>query len=55
MSQTTSVIKKVAGTILYMHQTGGTCAGVCENDRTHQMEKTVHTEATGLELSHRET
>ena len=41
MSQTISIINKVACSISYTHQTSGECAGICACYCTHQMEKTA--------------
>ena len=41
ISQTVSVINRSGACFFYMHQTSGTCAGMCACDCTHQMAKTA--------------
>ena len=40
LSFSTFMLTKKARAIFYTHQTSGACAGVCECDCTHQMNKT---------------
>ena len=39
MLQNIRVMRKVACAIFYMHQTSGTCTGMCACNHIHQIEK----------------